>query len=104
MIEALRARTDRPLRASDLARDLGVSVRTVERDLEALTAAGLPVVVRHGPGGGYRLAVGRVPLGLDLTGGEISALIASLTAIGPYSSATALSAMEKLLAALSGSP
>ena len=100
LIEALRVRRERPVRAADLARDLGVSIRTVERDLAALTAAGLPVVVRRGPGGGYRLAAEGVPVGLDLTTGEIAALIASLTAIGPYSSATARSALDKLLAAL----
>lgn len=100
LIEALRVRADRPVRARDLAADLGVSVRTVERDLEVLTTAGLPIVVRRGPGGGYRFDAGRRPVCLDLTAGEIAALIASLTAIGPYSSATARSALDKLLAAL----
>lgn len=104
LIEALRMRAERPVRAYDLARDLGVSVRTVERDIEALSAAGLPLIVGRGPGGGYRLAVGRVPVALDLTGGEIAALIASLTAIGPYSSATARSALDKLFAALTAAP
>jgi predicted DNA-binding transcriptional regulator YafY len=49
--------------AEAIATELEVSVRTVYRDLEALIAAGVPVLTESGPGGGCRLMEGyRFPL------------------------------------------
>jgi predicted DNA-binding transcriptional regulator YafY len=44
--------------AKELASELEVSLRTVYRDTEALSAAGIPVYAAGGPGGGYELMEG----------------------------------------------
>jgi predicted DNA-binding transcriptional regulator YafY len=44
--------------ASRLAAELGVTARTVYRDVEALAAAGVPIYAEPGPGGGYQLMDG----------------------------------------------
>ena len=101
LIEELRARAPRYAPGTDLARRTGTTVRTVERDIARLVAAGVPVQVRRGPGGGYRIDARRELPPLVLTPGEASALVASMVAVGPYVSAAAQSALGKLLAALS---
>ena len=52
----MRLREERPVRAADLARECGCSVRTVYRDIDALCQAGVPVAAL--PGEGYRLVSG----------------------------------------------
>ncbi|KAB8167261.1 WYL domain-containing protein [Streptomyces sp. 3MP-14] len=59
--------TGRAFTGAELARLLGVSRRTLRRDVERLRGYGYPVATRPGPGGHYRLAAGRglPPLVLD---------------------------------------
>lgn len=104
LIEELRAHAPRFVPGADLAVRTGTTVRTVERDIARLTAAGVPVHVRRGPGGGYRIDARRQLPPLTLTPGEASALVASLVAVGPYISAAAQSALAKLLTALAPNP
>ncbi|MGW9429510.1 helix-turn-helix transcriptional regulator [Streptomyces decoyicus] len=46
------------LTAGELAEELGVSVRTVYRDIDSLSGAGIPVYGEAGQGGGYQLLGG----------------------------------------------
>jgi predicted DNA-binding transcriptional regulator YafY len=52
----MRLREERPVRAADLAEECGCSVRTVYRDIDALSQAGVPVAAM--PGEGYRMVEG----------------------------------------------
>jgi predicted DNA-binding transcriptional regulator YafY len=64
---ATRLKADEPLSVGDLAQELGVSRRTLTRDIELLRDRGLPVEADRGRGGGVRLSanwdVGRIHLG-----------------------------------------
>ena len=71
----LRLEGSRGATAQQLADELGVSVRTVYRDVTALSAAGVPLWTESGPGGGIRLLDGwQSKLG-GMTGEETSALM-----------------------------
>ncbi len=84
------------LTAGDLAARLEVSRRTVYRDIDALSSAGVPVRADPGPNGGIELMAGwRTDL-TGLTAPEVEALFTS--AAGPAFE----SAMGKLAAALPG--
>lgn len=61
-----RLKTDTPLIAADLARELGVSLRTIGRDIAILRERGVPVDGERGRGGGLHVTsswgVGRLHL------------------------------------------
>lgn len=93
------------LPAAELASRLDVSVRTIMRDVEALSAAGVPVYTVRGPLGGVALMPGYRTDVTGLTAEESRALLVLLT--GPARADLGLglgdaigSALRKLMAAL----
>jgi predicted DNA-binding transcriptional regulator YafY len=98
----LQARGTATARA--LATELGVSVRTVYRDLEALSAAGVPVVTEAGPGGGCRLMDGyRFPLrGLRPDEAEALLILGVPTVLHELGLAGALTAAHRQIQVTAG--
>jgi predicted DNA-binding transcriptional regulator YafY len=89
--------------APELAERLEVSVRTVYRDVEALSAAGVPVYTEQGRGGGIKLLSGYRTDATGLTPSEARTLFAfSGRGVLPDDAADRelRSAFRKLLAAL----
>ncbi|MFI9844448.1 helix-turn-helix transcriptional regulator [Nonomuraea sp. NPDC051941] len=85
--------------AAELAAELEVSVATARRDLEALSAAGVPVYPQAGRGGGWSLLGGARTDLSGLTANEAEALF---LLAGPAAAATpeVKSALRKLVRAL----
>jgi predicted DNA-binding transcriptional regulator YafY len=104
LIEELRLRSAPYISAETLADLLGVTTRTIERDIAELQNAGVPVQTRRGSGGGYGLDLRAALPPLTLTPGEAAVLVASLTAVGPRASATAQSVLGKLLDVMCDQP
>jgi predicted DNA-binding transcriptional regulator YafY len=103
LVEELRARAPRRMRASELAARFEVSTRTIERDLLALQEAGVPIWAQPGPGGGYGLNVETTLPPLNLTPAEAAAIATSLAATRSMPFAEAgRSALLKLSAAMAG--
>ena len=85
--------------AAEVAEELEVSERTARRDLEALSAAGLPVYSERGRGGGWRLLGGGRT---DLSGLNAAEARALFLVAGPAAAATPelKAALRKLVRAL----
>ena len=102
VLDFLRARDS--AQAEDIADELGVSLRTVYRDIAALREQGLPISGEPGPGGGIRLERTRGVASVHLSTDEVvslwlaAQLSRSSTAL-PWGAA-ARSALDKLLASV----
>ncbi|MEU8149896.1 WYL domain-containing protein [Nonomuraea sp. NPDC048901] len=85
--------------AAELAGELEVSVATARRDLEALSAAGIPVYPQAGRGGGWSLVGGART---DLSGLSATEAQALFLLVGPAAavSGEAKAALRKLVRAL----
>lgn len=105
LVEELRARAPRPVRAAELAARFEVTTRTIERDLLALQEAGVPIWARPGPGGGYGLNVDTTLPPLNLTPAEATALVIALASVPnmPFAGA-GRSALAKLTAVMGAAP
>jgi predicted DNA-binding transcriptional regulator YafY len=101
LIEEMRAVAPRPRSARWLAGRFEVSVRTVERDINALQQSGVPIYAELGRTGGYCLDKARTLPPVNLTPGEAVAMAVALRGLeGTPFRAPAGSALRKLVAAM----
>lgn len=101
LTKELRAAGKQGRTSAWLAERLGVSARTVKRDVAALQQAGVPIRASSGPQGGYVMDDAPANLPLTLTADEALAIVVGLQAVPdqPFASA-ARAAVVKLLQTL----
>lgn len=100
LVERLVAAHGQRVTVSALAAELGVSARTVSRDVERLVASGVPISTWPGRAGGVSMLVRAQPGPVTFDLAEAAAVLSSLTVLGPSATVSAASAMRKLTAAL----
>ena len=105
LVEELRSRAPRLVRANELAERFEVTTRTIERDLLALQEAGVPIWAQPGPGGGYSLNVDATLPPLNLTPAEAAAIATALAATNAMPFAEAgRTALQKLSGVMASAP
>ncbi|MGW3121641.1 helix-turn-helix transcriptional regulator [Streptomyces sp. NPDC001107] len=104
LVEELRAAAPRSLTVAALAARFEVSTRTVQRDLQALMEAGVPVRATTGRGGGWSIDPAMTLPPIRFTAEEAAALVAALAAAdasAPYAGAVR-TASQKIAASMTG--
>ncbi|MEU6506652.1 YafY family protein [Streptomyces sp. NPDC046942] len=104
LVEELRAAAPRSLTVAALAARFEVSTRTVQRDLQALMEAGVPVRTTSGRGGGWSIDPAMTLPPIRFTAEEAAALVAALAvadASAPYTGAVR-TASQKIAASMTG--
>ncbi|MFC9976708.1 helix-turn-helix transcriptional regulator [Spirillospora sp. NPDC127200] len=90
--------------SQELARRLGVSQRTLRRDIDGLQELGYPITATRGTGGGYQLSPGASLPPLVLSEDEAAAIVMGLQELtcgpSPMPADAALSAMAKIVQVL----
>jgi proteasome accessory factor B len=100
VVDHLRARAPRPVTAQRLAAELGVSRRTIERDLAALREAGVPLYATQGRGGGHCVVADYSLPPLNFRADEALAVAVALDLLaGSPFDAPARRARDRILAA-----
>lgn len=101
----LLLRSSKEVSAMELARRFEVSPRTIYRDMETLSALGVPIYAERGRAGGFRLLAGYFLPPIMFTQDEALALVVGLTFLQSLRSkpfaADLDTAKKKLLAAVS---
>ncbi len=102
-----RLKSNEPLMVGDIAKEIGVSVRTLTRDIQILRQQGLPVEADRGRGGGVRLhwswGVGRVNLNYSEAVDLLVSLAVAEQMKSPLLMANLGSVRRKLMASFSPS-
>ena len=101
LVEELRAAAPRSLTVAALAARLEVSTRTVQRDLQALMEAGVPVRTTTGRGGGWSIDPAMTLPPIHFTPDEAAVLAAALAgADGSTAARTAFQRLKETVIAL----
>jgi predicted DNA-binding transcriptional regulator YafY len=104
LVDELRAIAPRARTARQMAGRFEVSVRTIERDLDALQQAGVPIYATPGPGGGYAIDKDHTLPPVNFTSEEATALAIAIARPRASPLAEALrSALRKVVAAMPAS-
>ncbi|NLG25435.1 MAG: YafY family transcriptional regulator [Clostridiales bacterium] len=86
----------RAVTAAELAHRFGVSTRTIYRDVDALSSAGIPVTSAQGAGGGISIMEHYALSRASLTDAEKSNILFALKAMGPTGHPEVGAVLEKL--------